>query len=67
MGAAGGGARRKAQVTEADRVFSRSSAGFMRVRSFSVELNGAGLIGIGISDAFVCADDAGAYAVVKWG
>lgn len=39
----------------------------MRVRSFSVELNGAGLIGIGISDAFVCADDAGAYAVVKWG
>jgi len=34
MGAAGGGARRKAQVTEADRVFSRSSASFMRV-SFS--------------------------------
>lgn len=31
VGAAGGGARRKAQVIEADRVFSRSSAGFMRV------------------------------------
>ncbi|BCR91273.1 chromatin modification-related protein EAF6/MEAF6 [Aspergillus chevalieri] len=30
MGAAGGGARRKAQVTETDRVFSRSSASFMR-------------------------------------
>ncbi|EYE99226.1 chromatin modification-related protein EAF6/MEAF6 [Aspergillus ruber CBS 135680] len=30
MGTAGGGARRKAQVTEADRVFSKSSAGFMR-------------------------------------
>lgn len=33
----------------------------------SVGLNGAGLIGIGISDTFVCADDAGAYAVVEWG
>ncbi|KAK1140534.1 hypothetical protein N8T08_010280 [Aspergillus melleus] len=29
-GGGGGGTRRKAQVTDADRVFSRSSAGFMR-------------------------------------
>lgn len=46
LGGAGGGgsgsialgtgvARRKAQVTDADRVFSRSSAGFMRVCLFS--------------------------------
>lgn len=31
-GGMGGAARRKAQVTDADRVFSRSSASFMRVR-----------------------------------
>lgn len=38
MGTAGGGARRKAQVTEADRVFSKSSAGFMRVCFFPLIL-----------------------------
>ena len=32
LGIAGGGARRKAQVTDADRVFSRSSASYMQVR-----------------------------------
>lgn len=34
QGVGGGAARRKAAVTDADRVFSRSSASFMRVRFF---------------------------------
>lgn len=66
QGVGGGAARRKAAVTDADRVFSRSSASFMRVRFFpffspflilGFGLEGEGLTCVGF-DALVRADDA---------